>query len=218
MGLGRVAVVAGCATVLLAGCKKTEDSTANYTKAINAYYASRPACVWATALKLPAQVTTSDTSQTQGFDALVDQGLLQRTTAEKKRFLIGSKQVTNYDLTDKGRGAWTADTQQPGFGNFCYGTRTVATIDSATPTTAQPGTTTVVSYHAKVSGVPAWASAPETESAFPQIATDLSGPVAGSATLKDTDNGWVVTSGPAVSGYPAATHGPATAADGSIVQ
>ena len=218
MRLGRAAVVAGCAAALLAGCKKTDDSTANYTKAINAYYASRPACIWAAPQKLPAQVTTSDISQTQGFDALVDQGLLQRTTAEKKRFLIGSKEVTNYDLTDKGRGAWTADTQQPGFGNFCYGTRTVATIDSATPTTGQPGATTVVSYHVKLGGAPAWASAPESETAFPQVRADLAGPAAASATLTDTDSGWVVTTGPAASGYPATTHGPATAADGSIVQ
>jgi hypothetical protein len=214
MKLFRVAAVTGCAIgILFAGCRKTDDNTANYAKAINAYYASRPACVWAEPQKLPAQVTTSDTSQTQGFDALVDQGLLQRTTAEKKRFLIGSKEVTNYDLTDKGRGAWTADVQQPGFGNFCYGTPTVATIDSAAPTTAQVGATTVVSYHVKLSAVPAWASAPETQTAFPQVATDVAGPVAGSATLTDTANGWVVTSGPANT-----RHGAVTNADGSVVQ
>jgi len=213
MRLIRVAAVAGCTMgILFAGCKKTADNTANYAGAINTYYASRPACLWAEPQKLPAQVTTSDTSQTQGYDALVDQGLLQRTTAEKRRFLIGSKEVTNYDLTDKGRGAWTADPQQPGFGNFCYGTRVVATIDSAAPTTGQPGATTVVSYHVKLSGVPAWASAQETETAFPQVATDLAGPVAGSATLTDTNNGWVVTSGPGGSRHVV------TNADGSVVQ
>ena len=38
-------------------------------------------------------------------DALVDQGMLVRTTAEKKVLIIASKQVNNYDLSDKGRAA-----------------------------------------------------------------------------------------------------------------
>jgi hypothetical protein len=195
---------------MLAGCKKTDDNTANYTKAINTYYASRPACLWSDSKKLPAQVTTSDTSETQGYDALVDQALLQRTTAEKKRFLIGSKEVTNYDLSDTGRKVWSADPQEPGFGNFCYGTRTVSHIDSAAPTTGQVGATTVVSYHTSITTVPGWASAQETQTAFPQIRADVTGPVAGSASLTDTANGWVVTSGPGKN--------PVTNADGSIVQ
>jgi hypothetical protein len=197
--------------VALAGCKaKTDDSTGNYTTAINTYYAARPECLWAQPMKLPAQADTSDTSKTMGFDALVDQGLLQRTTDEKKRFLIGSKQVTNYDLSEKGRSAWTADQQTPGFGNFCYGTPVVASIDSSTASNAQPGATTVVNYHLKMSGVPAWAQAAETKNAFPQVQTDLSGPVAASATLTDTDHGWVVTQGPAA---PKVTN-----ADSTIVQ
>jgi len=208
--VGRGLVVTGFAAALVAGCKKTDDSTANYTKAINTYYASRPACVWSEPRKLPAQVTTSDTSQTQGYDALVDQGLLQRTTAEKKQFLIGSKQVTNYDLSDTGRKEWSADQQQPGFGNFCYGTRTVTHIDYAAPTNGKAGATTVVNFHTNITTAPGWASAPETRTAFPQVATDLAGPQPGSATLTDTASGWVVTTGPGRS--------PATNADGSIVQ
>lgn len=210
MRIGRVVLIAGCATAMVAGCKKTDDNTVNYKQAINAYYASRPACLWSEPKKLPAQAETSDVSETQGYDALVDQGLLQCTTAERKRFLIGSKAVTNYDLTDKGRGAWTADVQQPGFGNFCYGTRTVTQIDSAAPTTGQVGATTVVSYHTAITPIPAWASAPETQTAFPKLRTDLAGPASASATLTDTANGWVVTSGPARTAV--------TNPDGSIVQ
>jgi len=196
------------------GCKaKTDDSTRNYTKAIDTYYASRPACLWGQSQKLPVQVDSSDASKTQPYDALVDQGLLQRTTDEKKRFLIGSKQVTNYDLSQQGRSSWTPDQQQPGFGNFCYGTFSVTTIDSSTATNAQPGSTTVVAYHAKLGGVPSWATAQETQTAYPQVASEVAGPVAGSATLTDTDHGWTVTSGPKVSGFPSAAN-----ADGSIVQ
>ena len=203
-------VVAG-GSMLAAGCKKTDQSKTNFTNAINTYYASRPACLWADAIKFPVQVDTSDTSKTTGYDALVDQGLLVRTTAEKKVFIVASKQVTNYDLSDKGRGAWTADAQQPGFGNFCYGTMKVSSIDSYTPANDQPGATTTVSYHASVAGAPAWASAAETQNGFPDVRTNLSGPVAASATLTDTSNGWAVTQGP--NGRKAAT-----SVDGKIVE
>ena len=209
-------LMAGCAAaVVLAGCKKTDDSKANFTRAIDTYYASRPACLWPQAIKLPAQVNTSDTSQTSGYDALVDQGLLQRTTAEKREFIIASKQVTNYDLTDKGHSLWTADTTQPGFGNFCYGKRSVTSIDSYTPTSQQPGATTTVNYHAGISGAPGWATAAETENAFPQVRADLSGPSPASATLADTSSGWAVTNGPA---GPLQSGKSASAADGQIVQ
>ena len=213
MQVAKKLLVTGCAVALMAGCKKTSDNTLNYTSAINTYYASRPACLWADEKKLPVQVNSSDDGKTQGYDALVDQGLLQRTTGEKKVFILGSHEVTNYDLTDKGRGAWTPDQQQPGYGNFCYGTRAVATIDSSMQNAGQPGATTVVNYHQKMSGVPAWAQAAETQNAFPQVKTDLATPVPATATLSDTSNGWVVTKGPL-----GTTHGPATNADGSIVQ
>ena len=214
MKMRMIAAVMG-GTAMLAGCKAIRvDSKANFTKAINTYYASRPACLWTDEIKFPVQVTTSDTSKTAGFDALVDQGLLQRTTAEKKVFIIASKQVTNYDLTDKGHGAWTADTAQPGFGNFCYGTRSVSSIDSYTPTNQQPGDKTTVNYHAGISGAPAWASAAETQSAFPQVAGDIAGPAAATATLTDTTNGWAVTSGPGG----LRTGKPVTGADGKIVE
>jgi hypothetical protein len=193
------------------GCSKKADNSINYTNAINTYYAAHPSCLFSQPQQFPTQVTTSDTSKTAPFDALVDQGLLARTTAEKKVFIIASKQVTNYDLSDKGRSAWTADTSQPGFGNFCYGQRKVSTIDNATPTTSDVGATTQVAYHFSVSGAPAWASAAETRTAFPQVATDLSGPQAAAATLTDTASGWQVTTAPD-------GRTPATSADGKIVQ
>ena len=208
----RVAASLSCVALLALGCKKTADNTVNYRSAINAYYASRPACLWPDPVKFPVQVTTSDTSKTSGYDALVDQGLLMRTTAEKKELLILSKQVTNYDLSDKGRGAWTPNVQQPGYGNFCYGTRTVQSIDNTTPSTDQPGATTTVSYHVGISGAPAWATAAETQNAFPQVRADMASSL-GTATLTDTSNGWSVTSGPLTM-----PHTPATNADGSIVQ
>jgi len=219
----RLRIAAGAALIGVAamtGCKKTADNRANFTKAINTYYESRPACLWPDPIKFPVQVDTSDQSKTQGYDALVDQGLLTRTTGEKKVFIVGSREVTNYDLSSKGRSAWGANPNQPGYGNFCYGRMKVSTIDSFTPTTGQPGATTTVNYHVILADAPSWAQAAETQVAFPQIKTQLAGPVGGTATLTDTSNGWAVTQGPqfGISEAGASTHTPATAADGQVVQ
>jgi len=79
------------------------DNSMNYTKAINDYYNAHPVCLWPEPVKFPAQADTSDNGKTAGYDALVDQGLLVRTTAEKNKLIVISKQVNNYDLSDKGR-------------------------------------------------------------------------------------------------------------------
>ena len=138
-----------CATIILLGigCNKKEDNSINFRNAIDTYYSAHPACLWSEPFKFPVQADTSDNSKTAGYDALVDQGLLVRTTAEKKKLIIASKQVNNYDLSDKGRSAWTADVNQPGYGNFCYGHRKVTSIDNSTPTSSAVGATTQVTYH-----------------------------------------------------------------------
>lgn len=193
MKLG-IAIVCGVTFLGAAGCKKTADNTANYKSALNTYYGAHPACLWSEEKKFPVQADTSDTTKTSPYDALVDQGLLMRTTAQKKELIIISKQVTNYDLTDKGRSAWMADPNQPGFGNFCYGHRTVSSIDSATPTTDQPGATTQVTYHYGFTDAPGWATAAETQTAFPALAANLAAGQTGNASLSNTTNGWAVTS------------------------
>jgi hypothetical protein len=200
-----------CAAALLStGCKKTADNTLNYKSAIDTYYAAHPSCLWSQPMQFPAQVDTSDTSKTAPYDALFDQGLLTRNASEKKVLIIATKRVTNYDLSDNGRSTWTADTTQPGFGNFCYGHRTVQSIDSASPNNGQPGATTQVSYHFGFSGAPAWAQAAETQNAFPHVKADLSNGSA-TATLLDTNNGWQVQP-------PATSSQPVTGADGKIVE
>jgi hypothetical protein len=202
-------VLCGAVALLATGCNKKADNTLNYSNAIDTYYSAHPACLWSDSVKFPVQVDTSDTSQTTGYDALVDQGLLVRTTAEKKKLIITSKQVTNYDLSDNGRSAWTVDVQQPGFGNFCYGHRKVSSIDSSTPTTSDVGATTQVAYHYKLADAPGWATAAETQNAYSQVRADLSGAQAAHATLTNTSNGWQVTG--------AGSH-PTTPADGRIVE
>ncbi|HEY5056774.1 MAG TPA: hypothetical protein VII58_11480 [Acidobacteriaceae bacterium] len=203
---------AATALLLLAGCKTTTDNSANYKTALNDWYSAHPSCLWSQPQKFPTQVAASDADQTAPFAALVDQGLLTRSTSEKKIIII-SKQEVNYDLSDKDRSAWTADPNQPGYGNFCYGHRSVQSIDSSTPNNAQPGATTVVNYHYTFSGAPDWAKVAETQTAFPNVQSDLAGNGTASATLVDTSNGWQVQTPP-----PSPNHPSATSADGKIVQ
>ena len=190
----RTAALCGAALALAIGCNKKADNTINFTSAINTYYSAHPACLWSDPIKFPVQADTSDASKTSGYDALVDQGLLVRTTAEKKKFILGSKQVNNYDLSDKGRSAWTADTTQPGYGNFCYGHRKVSSIDSSTPTTDAVGATTTINYHYTVADAAGWATAAETQNAYTQLQTELAAPQNSQATLTNTSNGWQVSS------------------------
>ena len=102
--------------------------------------------------------------QTKQFDALTDAGLLTRKAEEKKRFLVGSKQVNDYDLSEQGRAKWTADASQPGYGNFCYGHAEVTSIDGYTPAT-DDGTQYTVNYHYSTSSLPGWVNSAEMKTA-----------------------------------------------------
>jgi hypothetical protein len=176
---------------LLTACNKTADNKPNFEAAINSYYLAHPTCLWSTAQQFPVQIGHGDPKAAQ-FDALVDQGLLTRTTTEKK-IIIVSRQENNYDVSDTGRGAWTADSTQPGYGNFCYGHRKVSTIDSYTPTNSQPGAPTTIQYHYAFADVSAWATAAETQSAYPRVQANLSAtPKAASVQMINTSNGWQV--------------------------
>ena len=184
-----------CVTIIMLelGCNKKEDTSINFRNAIDTYYSAHPACLWSDPIKFPVQVDTSDNSKTAGYDALVDQGLLVRTTAEKKKMIIASKQINNYDLSDNGRSAWTADVNQPGYGNFCYGHRKVTSIDSSTPTSSAAGATTQITYHFTIVDPPAWANAAETQNAYPKLHAELAAPQTAQATLTNTNNGWQVS-------------------------
>ena len=176
------------------GCNKTKPDTSNFKTAINNYYSAKPSCVWASSVKFPAQADASNDQQTKGFDALTDAGLLTRSAQEKKRFLIGSKQVNDYDVSDKGRSAWTPDQSQPGYGNFCYGHREVTSIDNVTMGTNQSGANTAtVTYHYDLGTVPDWAKSQEMQTAFPDVQADLSTPKTATAKLVQTQDNWQVS-------------------------
>jgi hypothetical protein len=189
------AAVVLCGLVILAaGCNKSKPDTTNFKTAINNYYTAHPSCVWSSPVKFPAQADASNDQQTKGFDALTDAGLLTRTAEEKKRFLIGSKQVNDYDVSSNGRTVWTADPSQPGYGNFCYGHRDVTSIDNVTMGTNQNGANTAtVNYHYDLTGVPDWAKSQETQTAFPNVQADMATPKTATATLLQTQDSWQVS-------------------------
>jgi hypothetical protein len=175
------------AIALLAGCRKNAVDKEAFKSALNGYYRGRQVCLWDGAIKLPAQADTNDDSETKRFDALTDAGLMTRMPTEKKRFLVGSKSVTNYDLSANGRTFWTADTAQPGYGNFCLGTRKVDSILAYSPPDSD-APQYIVNYSVDA---PDWANQPEIKTAFPQIGRDVAGENA-TATLVRTDSGWNV--------------------------
>ena len=210
----RTLAVVAVAAVLVTGCNKKKDESGNLKTAINTYYDAHPECLFDTEKKFPVQADTKNSSDTAPWDALVDQGLLVRTTAEKTKLIVLSKSVNNYDLSDKGRGTWKADPNQPGFGNFCYGKRKVENIVSHTPVAStQPGVSTVVNYTYTIGDVADWARAAVVQTAYPGVQAKLAGASNAQATLVLTDNGWQVQKSDTAS-----TSNPKTSADGQVVQ
>jgi hypothetical protein len=150
-----------------------------------------PVCIWPQPKKFPVQAATSDDSKTEGYDALTQECLLTRTTAEKKVLILASKQVTNYDLSERGRTSWTPDSSQPGYGNFCYGNREVTSIDNATLGTNGSGAKTVdVTYHYQITNVANWANSQEMKTAYPSIASALGSNPTDSASLVMAGGHW----------------------------
>jgi hypothetical protein len=192
-------LIAGTAvTLVLAGCNGNKsnsgtNSNGAYKSAINSYYTAHPVCLWSSPVKFPTEADPKNEDQSKGYDALTDAGMLTRTAAQKKRFLVGSKEISEYDLSAQGRSQWQADQNQPGYGNFCYGHRDVTSIDGASESTANGVTQETVNYHYDLTGVPDWAKSAEMKAAFPNLAQNESGQQTATATLVQTQNGWQVS-------------------------
>jgi hypothetical protein len=186
------AVVLGLIALMATACNNGSETDMSYKAAINDHFKTFPVCIWSQPKKFPVQAATSDDAKTEGYDALTQEGLLTRTTAEKKVLIVASKQVNNYDLSEKGRTSWTPDSTQPGYGNFCYGNREVTSIDNSTLGTNSEGAKTVsISYHYQIANVAGWANSAEMKTAYPDIASSLGSNPSGNATLVMTGDRWV---------------------------
>ena len=189
-GMHKYALVLAVLALATVGCNNGSNTDLSYKTAINQHFKAFPVCIWSEPKKFPAQAATSDDSKTEGYDALTQEGLLTRSTVEKKVIII-SKQVNNYDLSDKGRSLWTPDSSQPGYGNFCYGNREVTSIDNSTLGTNGAGAKTVdVSYHYKIANVAAWANSQEMKTAYPSVADNLNSNPSDHATFVMTGDHW----------------------------
>lgn len=174
-----------------AGCKKQVDHT-EFISAINKSFVGRHECIWPEAIKLPVQADPTKDDRIRDYEALTDAGLFIRGYVVKKGVLLGSKQVNNYDLSDKGHPSWTPDPQRPGYGNFCFGHFNATAIDSATPNDSANPTQYTVHYQYEVLGIPEWVRTPESMRAFPKLAADTSIQSAAATLVKGVDGGWVV--------------------------
>jgi len=187
------AAVLGLLALVSTACNNGSDTDISYKAAINDHFKTLPVCIWSQPKKFPVQAATSDDAKTEGYDALTQEGLLTRTTAEKKVLIVASKQVNNYDLSEKGRTSWTPDSQ-PGYGNFCYGHREVTSIDNSTLGTNSEGAKTVaVSYHYQIVNVADWANSPQMKTAYPGLASSLGSNPSDNATLVMTGDHWAYT-------------------------
>ncbi len=185
-----------CSLLLSAsGCSSRKAASKdNFKTSIGNYYNAHPECVWSSPVKFPVEADPNKGDGTAGYDALTDAGLLARTSAQKKVFIFGSKQVNDYDLSSRGRSVWTPDSTQPGYGNFCFGHRNVQTIDNFTTSSDNNHAELAnVDYRYTLAGVADWAKTAEMQTAFPTIAADLAGPKVDKATLINTDDGWQVS-------------------------
>jgi hypothetical protein len=165
---------------LVGGCSSANKATPeNFTKVINAWYADHSDCLFPHGQEFPYEVApgTGAKEQKQQMDSLTDAGL---TTRLEDR----SIHVDRYSLNAAG------NRFAP---RFCYGQRSVTSIDSFTPPAPHNGfTETTVTYHYTMSNVPVWAKTDQIKAAFPQLAKDLADNPSDQVTLATVGAGWQV--------------------------
>lgn len=199
--IGGLALCTVLGLVLFAtGCNKTTTGsnidTAPFVTALNTYYLSHPSCAFATSITFPMAAGADadiDPTELQQLNALVSVGLVAKESHQVWSAPQGPTQirvhetVSNYELTAKGKAAWTSN--PGGGGNFCYATPHVVSIDHATA--EQEGQRYGVSYHYTAGNLPSWTDNAKVKAAFPNIAADAAGQSqTGLATLTKTASGW----------------------------
>ena len=161
---------------LSSGCNsKTKATPANFTQALNAHFLDRSECLFPDT-KFP--FATSDPVKTKQMNTLVKSLLLD---------VSFEYAVHTSRYTPTTTGARYAP-------RFCYGHRTVISIDSFTPPAkgASGFPETNVTYRYKMEDVPVWAKSPDVQAAFPDMTAKTSGEATDKATLAQTLAGWQV--------------------------
>lgn len=176
-GFARYISAALTATLLLtAGCdSKAKPTEANFTQTINAYFTEHPDCLLSN-IRFP--YATSDPAVTKQLNTLVKSLLLESSyeTAVKTTRYTVARAGTRYAP------------------RFCYGHRTVSSIESSTPLAKGPAglPETHISYRYKIEDVPVWAKSPDVQAAYPQMATATTAGGTAQITLAQSVAGWQV--------------------------
>jgi len=162
--------------VATSGCNsKAKPTPENFTKAINAYFLDHSDCLFVD-IRFP--YATTDPVKTKQLNTLVKSLLLDSSFEY-------SVHTTRYTPTTTGA------RYAP---RFCYGHRTVTSIDTFTPPAKDPRgfPETQVTYHYKMQDVPVWAKSPDVLAAFPEMAIKTSGKATDKITLAQTLAGWQI--------------------------
>jgi hypothetical protein len=164
------------AAVLTSGCNsKAKPTDANFSQTINNYYTEHAECLLH-GVKFP--YATSDPAEVKQMNSLTKSQLLEvsyESAVKTARFTIGRN----------------GQRYAP---RFCYGHRTVTSIDSSTP--PAKGTTgfpeSKISYTYKLEDVPIWAQSPDVQAAYPAMASATANGGKAEITLAQTLAGWQV--------------------------
>ena len=168
----------------------------NYTSAINTYYSAHPACLWSD----PKQVPRSGRHLRHRQDLRLRRPRRPGPARPHHRREEGHdhRQQAGQQLRPLRQGPLRLDRRpQPArLRQLLLRPPQSHQHRQRHPNHRAAGATTQVTYHYTLADVPAWATAAETQTAFPSVQTDLAGPQSGQATLTNTSNGWQVTQHP----------------------
>jgi len=185
----------GCSLVLglfalVTACNNGTNTDMSYKAAINDHYKAFPVCLWSQAKKFPVQAATSDDAKTEEYDALTQEGLLTRTTAEKRVLIIASKQVTT--MTCRTRvGLHGHLIPLSRLRKLLLRHREVTSIDNSTLGTNGSGAKTVdVTYHYQLANVATWGEFAGNENCLSGYCFSLSANPSDQAMLVMSGDHW----------------------------
>lgn len=170
----RLCATLAVSVLFVTGCdSKTKATPENFTKAINAYYQDRSECLFSN-MRFP--YATSDAATVKQMNTLVKSHLLESSYESAVK-------TTRYTVSTTGA------RYAP---RFCYGHRTVTSIDNFTAPKSGPSgfPETTVDYHYTLQDVPVWARSADIAAVFPEMARVTSSGGSDKITLAQTLSGW----------------------------
>lgn len=175
-----IKTLAAAALLLAAGCATdVKPSNAKLQKGLNTYFEAHNECLYPEGLRFPLDLMPGSdlADQRKKLDAMTDVGLMKREAVPAAKFY-------RYTLTPLGERAAP---------RFCYGHKTVASVDSFTaPVKQGKFLQTTASYHTTLMDIPVWVKTDKMTAAFPDMGKAVSSPQPGQTTLENAGAGWQV--------------------------